>query len=161
MRHSSAKMFGQRIGLEPRAVHRGVDDRNILSNFRVIDPEGNRIEQRLESARVLFNFGRTNSETAGLNHRIHPAKEIEVALFIALYEVTGKNEGLVRETINLSKSFRGGFGRVPVSLGYAATTVNQLARNARRTVTPLFVEDVKLDFGNCLADRSRPNSDLL
>src|SRR5207247_4490206 len=61
----------------------------------------------------------------------------------------------------LSETFRCGFRRVPISLGYSATAVDKLARNARRAILSLFIQDLELNFRNGLADRSRPDSDLV
>ena len=101
---------------------------------------------------MLFNFRRTDSEAVRLDHRVHSPKEVEVTFLVSLYEVTGKDDRFARETINLPEPFRRGFGRVPISLGYAATAVYKLASNTWRAILPFVIQDVELNLGNRLAD---------
>jgi hypothetical protein len=48
----------------------------------------------------------------GLDHGVHPPKEIEVAFLISPHEVARKDNRLARESINLPEPFRRGLRRV-------------------------------------------------
>src|SRR5262249_15417619 len=161
MWHSSTKMVGQCVGCERSSVRSGIDDRNVLSDFWIVDAERYSVYHAVESTHVLFNFRGTDPEAVGLDHRVHSRKEVEITFFVSLHEVARKNNRFSREAINLAEPLRGGFGRVPISLGYAATAVDKLARNTRRAIAPLFIQHVELNFGNRLADRSRPGGELI
>ena len=101
---------------------------------------------------MLFNFRGTDAKAVRLDHRVHSPKEVEVTFLVSLHEVARKDNRFAREAINLSEPFRRSFGRVPISLGYAATAVDKLARNTRRAILSLVIQDVELNLGNRLAD---------
>src|SRR5215471_13574508 len=110
---------------------------------------------------MLFNFRGTDPEAVRLYHCIHARKEIQVSFLVAAHEISGKNDCLARKALNLPKSFRCRFGRVPISLGHATTAVDELTGDAWRAILSLLVQDVEINFRDRFADRSRSGRELI
>ena len=161
MGHGPSKMLPQDIGDARISIARGVNQRDVLPNFGILDPKSYGIQDTLESPRVLFNFGRTNSEAVRLDHRIHPSEKVEITFLISSHQVAGKDHRFAGKTIDLPKALRGGFGRIPIAFRDTAAAVDKLARNTWRTLLAVLVENVKSNFGNSLTDGSRSQRELV
>jgi len=106
MRHPKAKMFGQYLGCERSSVRCGIDHRDILPDFGVVDAKRDGAQKAIEPMRMLFNFRRTDAEAARFYHRVHTRKEVQVTFLVSTHEVAGKNDCFARETINLPGAFQ-------------------------------------------------------